>query len=69
MKWGMTMAEMHKGYAKALFMISEEDYTKDVIIPEIVEEQTVKERKIVFDENQFNDLISNSNKEIIGMNS
>ena len=47
------------------FMISEEDYIKDVIIPEIVEEQTVKERKIVFDENQFNDLISNSNKEII----
>lgn len=37
MKWGMTMAEMHKGYAKALFMISEEDNSTEEINKQIQE--------------------------------
>lgn len=47
------------------FMITEEDYNTDVIIPEINEENIKKDREIVFNEEQFSNLIANSNKEVI----
>lgn len=49
------------------FMISDKDYTTDVIIPEISEEENRKNREIVFREEQYKNLISNSNQEVINL--
>lgn len=47
------------------FMIKDEDYKLEITAPVIKDEPTKKERKIVFDENQFQKLIKVSNAETI----
>ena len=49
------------------FMISDKDYNTDVIIAEMSEENNKKDREIIFKEEQFIDLISNSNQEVINL--
>ena len=46
------------------FMISEEDYSTDVFVPEFVEEEK-PQREIVYDEEQFKKLSSITNKELM----
>ena len=47
------------------FMIRDEDYQTDIVIPETSEENNKKDREIVFNEQQFQNLIANSNSKII----
>ena len=47
------------------FMVREEDYQTDIVIPEISEDNIKKDREIVFNEQQFQGLIANSNEKVI----
>lgn len=47
------------------FMINDEDYQNDVVIPEISEEDNRKDKEVVYDEEQFENLIVNSNNNVV----